>query len=71
MKKFFVSILGLSIILAFSSCGPNDDEPQEPKEEVFVSKTPENRKVILEEYTGINCGYCPDGHKRADSLCKL
>ena len=47
MKKFFVSILGLSIILAFSSCGPND-EPQEPEEEVFVSKTPENRKVILE-----------------------
>ncbi|HOF16248.1 MAG TPA: Omp28-related outer membrane protein [Bacteroidales bacterium] len=71
MKKFFVSILGLSIILAFSSCGPNDDEPQEPKEEVFVSKTLENRKVILEEYTGINCGYCPDGHRRADSLSKL
>lgn len=70
MKKFFVSILGLSIILAFSSCGPND-EPQEPEEEVFVSKTPENRKVILEEYTGTNCGFCPDGHRRADSLSKL
>ncbi len=24
------------------------------------------RKVVLEEYTGIHCQYCPDGHKRAN-----
>lgn len=28
-----------------------------------VSTTPQNKKVVLEEYTGIHCGYCPDGHK--------
>jgi hypothetical protein len=33
-----------------------------------VNKTPQTRNIILEEYTGINCGYCPDGHKRGDEL---
>ncbi|MBP1629901.1 MAG: outer membrane protein Omp28 [Bacteroidetes bacterium] len=32
----------------------------------FVSTTPANKNVVLEEYTGINCTYCPDGHKRAN-----
>jgi len=26
------------------------------------------RKMILEEYTGYTCQYCPDGHKRADLI---
>ena len=33
--------------------------------------TQRNRNVILEEYTGINCQYCPDGHRRANELKKL
>lgn len=28
-----------------------------------VSTTPQNRSVYLEEFTGIHCGYCPDGHR--------
>ncbi len=31
-----------------------------------VSTVPENRNVVLEEFTGINCTYCPDGHKLAN-----
>ena len=27
--------------------------------------------MLLEEYTGIYCGYCPDGHKIADSLANV
>ncbi|MGB0864331.1 MAG: Omp28-related outer membrane protein [Saprospiraceae bacterium] len=34
----------------------------------FVNTTAENRNVILEEFTGIYCTYCPDGHKRAAEL---
>ncbi len=34
----------------------------------WVSTTPENKKVVLEEYTGYRCTYCPDGHKRADNM---
>lgn len=35
---------------------------------IYVTKTPENRTVLIEEFTGTNCGYCPDGHRIADSL---
>ncbi len=34
----------------------------------FVSITPENKNVILEEFTGIHCGYCPDGHVLAQNF---
>ena len=34
----------------------------------FVSTTPENKNVILEEFTGIHCGYCPDGHLMAQNF---
>ena len=31
-----------------------------------VSQTPENKNVVLEEYTGIYCTFCPDGHRIAN-----
>lgn len=34
----------------------------------FVSQTPQNRKVLLEEYTALHCANCPDGHKTAAAL---
>lgn len=33
-----------------------------------VSQSPLNKNVVLEELTGINCQYCPDGHLRAQNL---
>ncbi|MBN8692204.1 MAG: Omp28-related outer membrane protein [Bacteroidetes bacterium] len=33
-----------------------------------VSTAPQNRKAVLEEFTGINCQYCPDGHKIAAQI---
>ena len=36
--------------------------------QTIVSTTPENKKVILEEFTGINCVFCPDGHAIARSI---
>ena len=33
-----------------------------------VSQTPLNKNVVLEELTGINCTFCPDGHKRAQQI---
>ena len=52
MKKIVLSLLGL-----FSAFAVSAQTPQ------FVSTEPANKNVIIEEYTGINCGYCPDGHK--------
>ena len=36
--------------------------------QTIVSTTPQKKKVILEEFTGINCQYCPSGHAVANSI---
>ena len=36
--------------------------------QTFVNTQPENKNIILEEYTGIHCGYCPDGHAIGQAL---
>ncbi len=33
-----------------------------------ASHSAEKKNVVLEEYTGIHCPYCADGHKRANQL---
>jgi len=48
MKKLLTIALGLVTTLSFA--------------QTFVSTSPENQKVVLEEFTGIYCGFCPDGH---------
>ncbi len=34
----------------------------------YVSTTPSNRAVLIEEFTGRTCGYCPDGHLVANQI---
>jgi len=34
----------------------------------LVSEFPEKKSVLLEEFTGINCGWCPGGHQIAKEL---
>lgn len=36
--------------------------------QTLVSTTPQNKNVILEEFTGVRCGNCPAGHQTASSL---
>ncbi len=33
-----------------------------------VGTVPQNKKAVIEEFTGIHCGYCPDGHKIATNI---
>ncbi len=56
MKKF---TFALTALLAFSFS---------LKAQQFVSTDPTNRNVIIEEFTGRNCGYCPDGHRIVNEL---
>ena len=56
MKKFTFALMAL---LAFSFS---------LKAQQFVSTEPANRNVIIEEFTGRGCGYCPDGHRIANEL---
>jgi hypothetical protein len=36
--------------------------------QTIVSTTPSNKNAIIEDLTGIHCGYCPDGALKADQL---
>lgn len=36
--------------------------------QTFVNTNPENKKIILEEFTGIYCQYCPSGHAIANEI---
>lgn len=56
MKK--ITLLLLGSFLAFGAMA----------QPTFVSTTPSNKNVVLEEYTGVNCGYCPDGHRIANEI---
>ena len=56
MKKFtfaLMALLSMSFVM---------------KAQQYVSTEPANRNVILEEFTGRNCGYCPDGHLIANNI---
>ena len=56
MKKIILSLIGA--FLAFGAMA----------QPTFVSTTPANKNVVLEEYTGTSCQFCPDGHKRANEI---
>ena len=56
MNRIFTTTL-LSLLLINFSFAQN-----------WVSTSPENKKVIFEDFTGIGCTYCPDGHKRIDEV---
>ena len=36
--------------------------------QTIVSTSPENKNVVLEEFTGIHCVWCPDGHAIAQAI---
>ncbi|MCE2497166.1 MAG: Omp28-related outer membrane protein [Flavobacteriales bacterium] len=52
MKKLLLGVAAMTSFAAFA--------------QLPVSTAPENRNVVLEEFTGINCPWCPDGHKLAN-----
>ncbi|MBR6438771.1 MAG: Omp28-related outer membrane protein [Bacteroidales bacterium] len=56
MKKFTFALMAL-LAAAFTM-----------NAQQYVSTEPANRNVILEEFTGRNCGYCPDGHLIANNI---
>lgn len=55
LKRFTSVFLGLIISLGLSA-------------QVLVGTDPMLKNSILEEYTGIHCGYCPDGHAIAQAI---
>ena len=60
MKKIIILLITIILI----ACAT----PKDCCAQTFVSTTPENKNVILEEFTGIYCTFCPDGHLIAQGL---
>ncbi|MCK5742039.1 MAG: Omp28-related outer membrane protein, partial [Chlorobi bacterium] len=58
MKKLF-TLLTFALTLGFFS---------QMSAQTIVSTDPQPRNVILEEFTGIHCGWCPAGHIIANQL---
>lgn len=56
MKKFYFWIIPLLIANVFCLA------------QTLVGTSVEPRNAVLEEFTGINCVNCPDGHARANAL---
>jgi hypothetical protein len=56
MKKILLSTIALTAFVFTSTA------------QVFVGTNPENKAVVLEEFTGKTCGWCPAGHKIADNM---
>lgn len=56
MKKSLY-LLPVLVLFSFFSLAQN-----------LVSTEPQNKNVVLEEYTGIHCQYCPDGHRIAQGI---
>ena len=59
MKKTLLVLVAAVLTTMFASAQVTD---------TIVSLTPSNRNVLLEEYTGVNCTWCPDGHRMANEL---
>ena len=60
MKRLFsigLGLLGLSFAVAMAQETPT-----------LVSTQAQNRKILIEEYTGIGCSFCPTGHKNANTV---
>ena len=36
--------------------------------QITLDTVPQNKNVVLEEFTGIYCGFCPDGHVMAQNI---
>lgn len=74
MKKQFLNLfLGLAVVaVSLSSCSKKSEDggSTDPKTttEFLASTTPSNRVALLEDFTGVRCGFCPDGHVKAKAV---
>ena len=65
--KFFNLLMIVGALFSFaviSGCGKDETTAV-----AFLAPTTETNKVaLLEDFTGVRCGYCPDGHVRAKAI---
>ena len=72
-KFLHLSMIALTASSLFlASCSKEETKANTTTPEVFLaSTTMGNRTAVLEDFTGVRCGYCPDGHVRAKAAQDL
>lgn len=70
MRKITFALLSFALIsVALTGCSKEENPVEEKSGEEFLAPTtPMNRVSVLEDFTGVRCGYCPDGHVRAKAV---
>jgi hypothetical protein len=69
MKKNLITALAfVAVSLVFTNCKKEETGSGEPEVEFLASLDVETKHAVLEDYTGVRCGFCPDGHLRAQAL---
>lgn len=64
MRKLSLILLAFTIIIG--ACKKDETTTEDGP---FLAPTTQMKKnVVLEDFTGVRCGYCPDGHVRAKAL---
>lgn len=72
MKKLNLTLVAF-LIAMISIVGCKKEEKKEETNnsnnvEFLAPTTPMNRVALLEDFTGVRCGYCPDGHVKAKAV---
>jgi hypothetical protein len=66
LKLGFAIALTSIIVTGCDDAKTEEAKPNTTTEEPFLASTTASMRVaVLEDFTGVRCGYCPDGHVRA------
>ncbi len=74
MKKILLNLSMVFIVfsmLTLISCSKEETSNPKPVETYLASTAQMNKVAVLEDFTGVRCGYCPDGHLRAKAIADL
>ncbi len=68
-KSSFAILIGLSLtVVGCKKTSTPDPGGNNPPETFYASTSPSMRMAVLEDFTGVRCGYCPDGHVKAQAI---
>jgi hypothetical protein len=71
LQLSMVALTAGSLLVASCSKEESKTETPTPQETFLASTSNKNRTALLEDFTGVRCGFCPDGHVRAKAAQDL
>lgn len=68
MKKIFLLSVLASVVMFGCKDEGTTTTPGTSNNPTMASMEKSNRNAVLEDFTGVRCGYCPDGHRIANDI---